>query len=58
MRRLKCLYEHSIAVIKLKVERNGLLWRYKMQNLKKENKKKKETKRMFPQQEIEPESPA
>ena len=25
MRRLKCLYEHSIAVIKLKVERYGLL---------------------------------
>ena len=35
MRRLKCLYEHSIEVIKLKVERYGLLQRYKMQNLKK-----------------------
>ena len=57
MRRLKCLYEHGIAVIKLKVERYGLLQRYKMQNLKKK-KGKKESKRKFPQQEIEPESPA
>ena len=57
MRRLKCLYEHSIAVIKLKVERYGFLYRYKMQILKKK-RGKKETKRMFPQQGIEPESPA
>ena len=58
MRRLKCLYEHIIVVIKLKVERYGLLQRYKMQNLKEKKKGKKETKKMFPKQGIEPELPA
>ena len=53
----KCLYEHSIAVIKLKVERYGTL--VTLQNAKfKEKRGEKENERMFSQQGIEPEWPA
>ena len=60
MRRLKCLYEHNIAVIKHKVERYGAMDSCNVIKckIKKKRKKKKETKRMFPQKGIEPESSA
>ena len=52
----KCVYEHSIAEIKLKVERYRTL--ATLQNAKcKERTGGKENERMFPQHGIEPESP-